>query len=91
MLVLMRMCKCITYQPGIFFNRLSPGLHITKTKLTTTQTQRLMETFEANAYPKIERMDHLAMSLNITKKKVENWFGYMRRKKVAKGLLKKGE
>ena len=79
------------YQPGIFFNGLSPGLHMTKTKMTPTQTQTLMEMFQSNAYPKKEQMDHLAMSLNLTKRSVESWFGNMRHKKVAKGLLKKGE
>lgn len=59
--------------------------------MTPTQTQKLMEIFQANAYPKNEQMAHLAMSLNITKRKVEGWFGHMRKKKVAEGLLKKGE
>ena len=88
---LMRMCTGVMFQPGIFINGLSSGLGMPKTKLTPTQEQILMETFHANAYPEKEQMEHLAMSLNITKKKVESWFSNMRRKKVAEGLLKKGE
>ena len=79
------------YHPGIFINGLFPVLGMPSTKLTPSQTQILMETFQANAYPKKEQMDHLAMSLNITKSKVKNWFGNMRHKKVAEGLLKRGE
>ena len=87
----MRMCVCIMYQPGSFINGFSPDLPMPRTKMTPPQTQMLMETFQANAYPKKEQMNHLAMSLNITKNKVETWFSNMRHKKVAKGLLKKGD
>ena len=50
-----------------------------------------MEMFQANAYPNKEQMDHLAMSLNITKKKVKYWFGNMRHKKAKEGVLEKRE
>ena len=88
--VLMRICTRIMYQPGIFICGLSPGLHMPR-KMTPTQGQILMETFQANANPKEEQMDHLAISQNITKGEVEGWFSNMRHKKVAEELLKKSE
>ena len=61
-----------------------------KIKMTPTQTQILMEMFEANAYPEKEQQDNLAMLLNITKTRIECWFKNMRKKKAAEGILKKG-
>ena len=59
--------------------------------MTETQTQILMERFKAEAYPRKEEKCELAMSLNTTKKKIEIWFKYMRRKKVAEGMLNQSE
>ena len=79
------------YQPEISLNVLFPGLYMKRRKMTPAQTRTLMEVFQANAFPEKEQIHHLAMSLNITKNKVERWFGNMRHKKVEEGLLKKRE
>ena len=60
-------------------------------KMTETQTQTLMETFQAKEYPTNEEKYQLAKSLNLTIKKVKNWFNYIRGRKVAKERLNQSE
>ena len=50
-----------------------------------------MKVFLAKAYPEIEELCQLAKSLNTSLKRVEYWFGNMRRKKIAEGMLLEGK
>ena len=59
--------------------------------MNDTQTQILMERFKNTVYLDKEETDHLAMSLNVKKKNIENWFGNMRRRKEQEGMLKRSE
>ena len=79
----------------IFFNGLSPALDAymttVRTQMTPTQAQTLMEKFQSNPYLSRKEVCHLALSLNITKKRIENWFNYRRHRKVGEGLLDQSE
>ena len=59
--------------------------------MAETQTNILMERFQANAFPTKEQMLQLAGSLNSTIKRINTWFKKMRRKNIAEGLLKRSE
>ena len=72
-------------------NGLSPELDMTGRKMTPTQTQTLMKIFRGKTYLSKEEVRQLAMSLNVTKKKIENWFCHMRHRRAGEGLLIKGE
>ena len=59
--------------------------------MTEAQTQTLMEIFKAKEHLRKGEKFQLAKSLNITVKKVDYWFNYMRRKKEAEGMLTQSE
>ena len=83
------------YQLEFLFNGLSPALDTymttVRTQMTPTQTKTLMEKFQSNPYLSRKEIRHLALSLNITKKRIENWFNYRRHRKVGEGLLDQSE
>ena len=85
------MFTSIIYKPEILINIFSPALDLRKGKMSPNNVQTLMKIFRINAYPRIEEIYQLAMSLNVTKRKVHNWFCYMRHKTAEEGLLDKGE
>ena len=58
---------------------------------TERELKILLESFEANTYPVIKEKRELAKSLNTTLKAIDNWFGYMRRKKSRDGTLERSE
>ena len=55
------------------------------------QTEQLIKSFDANVYPKKEELCQLAKSLNTSRKRIANWFGHMRHRKRAQGMLIEGE
>ena len=59
--------------------------------MTKAQTQILMERFKAKEHLRKEEKFQLAKSLNFTIQKVDKWFNYMRRKKVAERMLNQSE
>ena len=56
-----------------------PTLGRTMKRPTARQKQILMNTFQAKPYPEIEEKYELAKLLNISKKRVDEWF-YNRRR-----------
>ena len=70
------------------FNQLSPAR---LKRMTANQTLILMEKFRAKAYLRREETYELSLSLNISKKRIQNWFSSRRRGKVAHGLLYESE
>ena len=77
-----------------FFTGLFPVLGTymrrVKTEMTPSQTRILMDKFQANAYLRKEEIHQLAMSLNTTRKRINNWFSH-RRRKVLNGLSSQSE
>ena len=59
--------------------------------LTESQTEILMETFQANTYPEGKELRQLAESFNVSKKKVQNWFSAKRRALVRIAVLPESE
>ena len=67
-----------------FKSRMSPTLGKTRKQPTARQKKILMKIFQTKPYPKIEEKYELATLLNISKKRVEDWFNsrrYFERKK----------
>ena len=60
-------------------------------KFTKSQTEILMKSFQATAYPKIKEIDQLAKSFNVSKKKIENWFSNKRFQLERKGMFSQSE
>ena len=60
---------------------------------TENQAEILMKTFKASAYgyPERKELDQLAESLNVSKKRVENWFSHMRFRLAKRGMLPQSE
>ena len=54
---------------------------------TKGQKEILTKSFQANVYPERKEVLQLVTSFNVTKKRVENWFSFMRRKKKEMGTL----
>ena len=55
------------------------------------QERVLMESFKADPYPGKQQKHHLARSLNVSQKAIQQWFNHMRQKKSKEGVLKKSE
>ena len=50
------------------------------------EKEKLLKCFHSKLYPDSEELSQLAKSLNASRRRVENWFTYMRSKKVAEGM-----
>ena len=76
---------CLTFRNPIF------GMK--RQHWTENQAEILMKTFQASAYAYPERkvLDQLAESLNVSKKRVENWFSHTRCRLAKRGMLAKSE
>ena len=59
--------------------------------MTLSEVEILLESFKSNPYPRKEDKDQLAESLDISRKKIDLCFNYMRVKKLREGVLKKSE
>ena len=59
--------------------------------MTPNQTQTLLNIFRTKTYLRKEELRQLAMSLNVTKKTIENWFCHRRYRRAGEGLLNKSE
>ena len=77
--------NCLTFKNSVF------GMK--RQHWTENQSEMLMKTFQASAYAYPERkvLDQLAESLNVSKKRVENWFSHMRCKLAKRGMLPQSE
>ena len=58
---------------------------------TENQLEILMEAFQANLYPEIEELHQLAESLNVSNKKVQNWFSGKRRTLAGREMFPESE
>lgn len=59
--------------------------------MTFDQTKILLDKFKSNPYLNKEQKHHLATSLNVSVKRIEQWYGVWRFKQIEKGLLEKSE
>ena len=59
--------------------------------MTSNQRMVLMKEFKTNPYLKNEQIHQLATSLNVSARRIENWFCYWRFRQRQKGLLVKGD
>ena len=77
--------NCLTSENPIFSMK--------SKRWTESQAEILMKTFQASAYayPESNELDQLAVSFNVSKKEVENWFTAKRRTLARRGLLPKSE
>ena len=60
-------------------------------KWSQCERGELMKLFHAKEFPEREELRQLAKSLNTSLIRVVCWFGTMRHKKTAEGVLRKGE
>ena len=51
------------------------------------QIEQLITSFDAKVYPKKEELCQIAKSLNTSQRRIHTWFGHMRRRKIAEGML----
>ena len=60
---------------------------------TENQKEILMKSFQASVrgYPEMKEIDHLAEKLDVSERKVKNWFTYQRRVFARAGLLPRSE
>ena len=70
---------------------MSPILGYKKKCLTEAQKKILMEQFEAKKYLTKQERSKVAMLLSMKESTVTNWYGRMREKKAAEGMLSLSE
>ena len=68
-----------------------PNLCMKHKRWTESQTELLMKSFQANAYPGKKELDQLTKSCNSSKKMIQNWFSAKRLKETRKGMLPESE
>ena len=60
-------------------------------KLTPCQTQTLRNRFQSNSYPTVDEKRQLARSLNLSDKRITNWFYDERKRKKKEGVMFRGK
>ena len=75
-----------------FFSTRKPSKLRAKYKnWTKCQTEQLVMSFNAKAYPDKEEIQWLAKSFNTSERRIGTWFSQMRCKKIAEGMLIESE
>ena len=64
-----------------------PTLGKPKRRMTQYQTQTLLKMYEENPFLELEERHQLAKSLNISKKRITDWFVQRRKREKRSGML----